>query len=437
MNLHSASGEDLHEIEHLKLRNSRINRCRRILALLDSRTFRTPVATAILALLLIAGCAKPPPAAPGPDPKAAARTYLAALKIGDYQTCYEMLADHDRDHHSLDQFLSEIPMAPNVERRWFGQIENATEYQVGMPFSHGAEMIVPVNVTTPNLVIWERMLGAPNQTRPEIRTKAERQLSSGGYPRLSYPDQMVLVEQEEQWHLVAAFDQKERIARLRDEALGAYHAFDYDQALSLYGQIMEQLEKAPFSGSGGLRRALGHEMKAIEAARASAAAARLYMSKLVIKNVVTKQTRSGASGIFGQITNSGERALDQVELTVSYGLEPGKPVYSEKHLPISTPLEFTDFDMPIVTFGPGQTRDFGILLKAPPQIQEHDKPGVTVTGIIFSEPPALPPKLAGMRMDGHDYKAGNPGAASNPPALPGASTTPKSNLRNQSAVKPM
>ena len=424
MNLHSASGEDLREIEHLNLRNSRINRSGRIRALLDRRAFRAPAATVIAVLLLIAGCAKPPPAAPRPDPKAAARTYLAALKIGDYQTCYQMLAKRDRDHSSMDEFLSDIPMAPSVERRWFAPIENATEYQVRRPFSRGDEMIVPVNVTTPNLVIWERMLGALNQTRPEIRTKAERQLSSGGYPRLSYADQLVLVEQEQEWHLVAGFDQKEQITRLRDEALGAYHAFDYDRALSLYRQVMERLEKAPFSGSGGLSRALGDEMKAIEAARANAPAARLYLSKVVLKNVVTKPAQSGASGIFGQITNSGERALDQVELTVSYGPEPGKPVYSEKHVPISTPLEFTDFDMPIVAFGPGQTRDFGILLKAPPPIQEHDKPSVTVTGLIFSAAPALSPKLAGVRTHGNGHMAGNRGAAPKPAAR--ASATPKS-----------
>jgi len=426
MNLHSASAEDLHEIEHLKLRNSRINRRWHIRALLDSRALRAPVATLIALLLLVAGCAKPPPAAPGPDPKAAARTYLAALKIGDYQTCYQMLAKRDRDHSSLDEFLSDIPMAPSVERRWFAPIENATEYQVRRPFSRGAEMIVPVNITTPNLVIWERMLSAPNETRPEVRAKAERQLSSGGYPRLGYADQIVLVKQEQEWHLVAGFDQKEQITRLHDQALGAYHAFDYDRALSLYRQIMERLEKAPFSGSGGLSRAMAHEMKAIEAARASAPAARLYLSKVVLKNVVTKPAQSGASGIFGQITNSGQRALDQVELTVSYGPEPGKPVYSEKHLPISTPLEFTDFDMPIVAFGPGQTRDFGILLKAPPPVQEHDKPSVTVTGLIFSAAPALPPKLAGVQRDDNDHMAGNRRAGPKPAALPRASATPKS-----------
>ena len=393
---------DLREYGLLKLGKIKSETGGRVSSRLDRASFRFLLGALIAALLLIAGCAKTtPPAPPGPDPKAVAQTYLAALKAGDYQTCYRMLAKRDLDHGSLDEFLGDIPMAPNVARRWFGQIESATEYHSGIPFNRGTEVIVPVNVTTPNLVIWERMLGAPGDNRQAVQAKAEKQLGSGGYPRLSYADQMVLIKEANQWYLVADFAQRARIAELHEQALSAYHALDYDRALSLYREIQERLEKAPFSGSGGLSRGFAGEMKAIEAARASAAAAHLYQSRLVLKNIVNKPTQSGAPGLFGQITNSGDRALDQVELTVSYGADPGKPVYSEKHLPIATPLEFTDFNFPIVPFGPGETRDFGITLKAPMQIQEQNKPSVTVTGIIFSEPAALPPKLAGVQLGAH------------------------------------
>jgi hypothetical protein len=285
---------------------------------------------------------------------------------------------------------------------------------------------VPVNVTTPNLVIWERMLGVPGDSRQTVQAKAEKQLGSGGYPWLGYADQIVLVKEANEWHLIADFAQRARVAELHEQALSAYHAFDYDRALSLYRQIQELLETAPFSGSGGLSCAFGREMKAVEAARASGPAVQSYLSRVVLKNIVNKPATSGAPGLFGQITNSGDRALDQVELTVSYGAEPGKPVYAEKHQPIATPLEFTDFNLPIVPFSPGETRGFGIALKAPMQIQEQNKPTVMVTGIIFSEPVALSPKLAGVQVGAQDHEHGNRTPGAKAIAMPGSSATSKS-----------
>ncbi len=114
-------------------------------------------------------------------------------------------------------------------------------------------------------------------------------------------------------------------------------------------------------------------------------AAQAYLPKLILKNVTTKPAQPGGVGMFGQVTNSGARALDQVELTVSYYGNDGKPTHAERHTPIATPLQFTDFNLPIVPFGPGETRDFGVTLKAPPEIAQEGQPRAAVTGIIFSQ----------------------------------------------------
>jgi hypothetical protein len=358
-----------------------------------SHRWRRLCAIAALTLFLFRGCASEPP--PGPDPRAAAQSYLTALKAGDYQTCYRMLVESDLVHGSLDGFLGQVPMAPNVERRWFGQMEAATEYRLGQVSQRGGEAIVPVNVTTPNLVLWERMLGERNQTPQAVQAAAENQFAGGDYPRLSYRDQIVMVREGDEWRLLAGFAQRERVARLHEQALSAYHRREYDEALSLYHQALERVGKARFSGSGELADRLGREMKRVEAARASADAARSYLPKLVIKNVETKEAVSGSPAMFGQIVNAGDVTLDEVELTVSYYSDAGKLVYTEKHTPVALPLEFTDFDMPIVPLKPGETRRIGIALNAPPEIQQQNKPRMTVSGVIFSETSPAPPKLAG------------------------------------------
>ena len=355
---------------------------------------RVLYAITTLGFFLIAGCVKSPP--PGPGPEAVAQVYLTALKAGDYQACYRMIAENDLVHGSLGGFLGQIPMGPNVERRWFGQIEAATEYRVGTAVERGGEAIVPVNVTTPNLVLWERMLGAGNATKQAVQKGFEKQLADGNYPRLSYPDQIVMVWEDGEWRILAGFAQRARIDRLHEQALAAYHQLEYDKALGLYRQMLERLDKAPFTASGEVAYRLGRELKRVEAAGAGAAAAQSYLPKLTLKNTDAKPTLFGGPGMFGQIVNSGDRALDEVELTVSYYSDAGKLVYSERHTPIALPLEFTDFDLPIVPLRPGETRDIGITLTAPLEIQQQNKPRMTVSGVIFSEPLAAPPKLTGM-----------------------------------------
>jgi tetratricopeptide (TPR) repeat protein len=355
---------------------------------------RVLYAIATLWFFLIAGCAKAPP--PGPGPEAVAQVYLAALKAGDYQACYRMIAENDLVHGSLGGFLGQIPMSPNVERRWFGQIEAATAYRFGTAMERGGEAAVPVNVTTPNLVLWERMLGARNATKQAVQKGFEKQLADGDYPSLSYPDQIVMVLEDGEWRILAGFAQRARIDRLHEQALAAYHQLDYDKALVLYRQMLERLDKAPFTASGEVAYLLSQEMKRVEAASAGAAAAQSYLTKLTLKNTDAKPALSGGPGMFGQLVNSGDRDLDQVELTVSYYSDTGKLVYAERHTPVALPLEFTDFDVPIVPMRPGETRDIGITLTAPLEIQQQNKPRMTVSGVIFSEPLATPPKLAGM-----------------------------------------
>ncbi len=360
-------------------------------------------------MVLLAGCGQQPP--PGPSAESAAYIYLGALKSADYQTCYRMLVEADLVYGSLQGFLGQIPMAPNVERRWFAQIEAATEYRVGQPVQRGAEAIVPVSVITPNLPLWERMLAQRRDTPQSVQRRAEQQLARGNYPLLAYDDRIVMVLEGDEWRLLAGFKQRARLEQIHDQALAAYHEFHYDRALSLYGEMLKQLAQAHFTASGGIAFRLKAEMTRVEQARADASAAKSYLPSLMLRNVEAKPSESGAPGIFGQLVNSGGRRLDQVEVTVSYYGRAGNLLYAEKHTPVALPLEFTDFNLPLIALGPGETRNIGIALKAPFDIQQDNKPQLRVSGVIFSEADPSPPKFHGAVYGMSD---------TNPAALPGA-----------------
>ena len=81
-----------------------------------------PVALAIaVAALLIAGC--------GQSPQSLATRYLADLQQFNYPACYATLTDEDRAARPLKQFLTEIPLAPDVDPIWFRAILFSTRYE--------------------------------------------------------------------------------------------------------------------------------------------------------------------------------------------------------------------------------------------------------------------------------------------------------------------
>jgi hypothetical protein len=350
----------------------------------SSNNLRHRIICAIVSLCLMAGCSRGPG---GPGPEAAAHNYLVALKSGDYQTCYRMLAEKDLLHGSLGQFLGQIPLAPNIEQRWFDQVEAATEYRLGPANEQNeTQATLPVQVTTPNLVLWERMLAAQSKNRKSLRQDAEKQLASGNFPCLKYEDQMVLVYEDDEWRLVAGFPVRAQIDSLHDQALTAYHQLDYDKALKFYHQMLQRLDHARFTGRVELAGQLGREMKRVEIAAASAASAQAYVARLTLKDVAAKPAMSGGQGMFGEVVNSGNRALDQVNLKVSYYAPNGKLAYTETHTPFALPLRFADFDLPLVPLAPGAARKFGIRLTAPTDVQQDDRAQLTVSGVILSQP---------------------------------------------------
>jgi hypothetical protein len=348
-----------------------------------------PLALALFAAALLAGC--------GQSPQSLAKRYLGDLQQFNYPACYATLTDEDRSARALKQFITEIPLAPDVDPIWFRAILFSTRYEVGDPQISGERAVVPVKVTTPDLTLWERTIDAKAGAPDSLNAAADKSLETDTYPKLRYEDALVMVKQQHQWRVVADFARRDLIRDGNREAIGIYHKLDYPRATAAYQALIAQLDRHEFSGSRGLKFLFKRRLKALEDIQAQIPAARAYVPRLVLSDVAVKMSEARVPAIFGRINNAGARAIDEVRLTVTYYGGRGnqqKLLYQESHSVIVTPIEFTGFIRPVLPFVPGETRDFGFELEAPAQIQQQAEPSLTVGSIVFTQSKAPIPTLA-------------------------------------------
>ena len=371
------------------------------------------------ALLLLAGC--------GQSPQRLATRYLADLQQFNYPACYATLTDEDRAARPLKQFLTEIPLAPDVDPIWFRAILFSTRYEVGQPQVNGEHAVVPVEVTMPDLTLWERTIDAKAGPQDSLNAAADKSLETGLYPKLSFEDALVMVKQQHQWRVVADFARRGLVRDGNRDAVGIYHKQDYPAAAAAYRALIAQLDQQAFSGSRGMEFFLKRKLKAIEDIQAAIPAAHAYVSRLVLSDVAVKMSEARVPAIFGRITNAGDRALDEVRLTVTYYAGRGahqKLLYQEGHSVIVTPIEFTGFVRPVLPFVPGETRDMGFELVAPAQIQQQSEPSLTVGSIVFTQSKAPLPTLAIENLPPAPQPSGSP--SSTPSPWPSPFTPPPS-----------
>src|SRR5271166_4054458 len=348
------------------------------------------VMLAAVCAFLLAGCG-------GHSPQKAADTYLSNLKFYNYPATYQALSHQDQVDRTMDQFLTEIPMAPDVSKDWFKGILRTYDYKVGDAKIDGDNATVTVTVTAPDLALWERTVDAgltgdetPDQT-------AQKNLTDGTYPKVTWDDNMAMVQQGGEWRLLVDFPSRENIIKEHKDAVDLYHQHDYDKAIAAYQKIIDELGKSPATGSAGLKFQYGRELADIQNAQKQLPDAQAYIPKIVLSDVDMKMSASRVPGIFGKMTNTGDKAIDEVQFTVTYSEGKGKnkkEVFSEVHTPVATPLEFTNFGRPVLPFVPGETRSFGFRLTAAPEVQQKATPDLTVTSIVFTQSGAPLPKPA-------------------------------------------
>jgi len=376
-------------------------------------------------LMAVTTCALFAAACQGHTPQRAADTYLQNLKLYNYPAAYQALSHQDQVDRTIDQFLTDIPMAPDVNKDWFKGVLRAYEYKVGDAKTEGDKAIVTVSVTRPDLALWERTVDASvsGETTPD--SIAQKNLTENTYPKVTYDDNIVMVNQGGDWRLVYNFPFKENIRKEHKDAVDLYHKHDYDKAIAAYQKIIDELDKDQSTGNAGLKFQYGRELAAIQNSQKQLSDAQAYVPKIVLSDVDLKMSASRVPGIFGKMTNSGDKALDEVQFTVTYFEGKGKnkkAVLTEIHTPVATALEFTNFARPVLPFVPGETRNFGFKLTAPTDVQMKSSPDLTVTSIVFTQSTApLPKPAAPSPTPGASPAAG---AASASPAAGAAAAPP-------------
>jgi len=373
-------------------------------------------------------CALFAAACQGHTPQRAANEYLSNLKLYNYPAAYQALSHQDQVDRTIDQFLTEIPMAPDVNKDWFKAVLRAYDYKVGDSKTEGDKAIVTVSVTQPDLALWERTVDAQvsGETTPD--SIAQKNLTENTYPKVTYDDNVVMVNQGGEWKLLYNFPFKENILKEHKDAVDLYHKHDYDKAIAAYQKIIDELDKDQSTGNAGLKYQYGRELAAIQNSQKQLSDAQAYVPKIVLSDVDLKMSASRVPGIFGKMTNSGDKALDEVQFTVTYYEGKGKnkkAVLTEIHTPVATALEFTNFARPVLPFVPGETRNFGFKLTAPTDVQMKSSPDLTVTSIVFTQsaaplpkPVAPSPSPAASPAAGAASPAASAAAAASPAAKP-------------------
>jgi hypothetical protein len=330
-------------------------------------------------------------------PHGIAQRYLENLWQYDYRDCYLLLTDADRAARTLPEFLTEIPLAPDVSPLWFRPVLHQTQFVLGEATRDGDRASVPVNITTSDLPRWERMLdrtASPSGVTPE---QVQRSLDRGDYPKRIYEDRIFLLKEHHHWRIVGGFTIRDPIVRRHREALNDYLADRYDKAIPRWQTMISELKAQRATGSWGLAEQYGRELARLEQLRASSPISQAYATRLTLKDVAMKMSEERKPAIFGSIRNAGNQPVDQVILAVTWYSGRGKAlhaVYREEHQVVMTPVEFIDFSRPVLPFAPGESRPFGFVLTAPTDIQQEASPYVTISSVALAETLATPPSAA-------------------------------------------
>jgi hypothetical protein len=353
-----------------------------------------------MALFVAAGCL-------GQRPRTLAQQYVGALKQHNYAECYVMMTAADRQARAPNRFVSAIPLAPDVASAWFKLVLDATNYEVGESRREGPRAVVPVMVATPDLARFERSVEAYVGSDGEPVPLARDSLKGGDYPRITYEDEIVMVKEHHRWRILVDFPARDAAAADRRKALEAYYRFDLNQAIRSYNDALEVLRKSDATGSRGLEFLYGRELAEIMAVQSEAQAEKAYLPKLRVEGVGMKMSAAHRPAIFGRITNTGKRTIDGIQMAVTFFRGSGasrRSIFVERHIPISTPLEFTNFTIRTTPIAPGETRQFGFELAAPLSVQEAGDPFVEISQVIFTPSTLMPVSIAPSDSTGHDQQ---------------------------------
>src|SRR5271167_3068872 len=229
---------------------------------------------AVIVALLISGCDRNPP-------RTAAVRYLDDLRQSNYAGCYAMLSDLDRQERTLAEFLTEIPLAPDVGPAWFHPVLQSLQFDLGDATQDGSIAAVPVTVTAPDLPLWERTLDAAAGADQSGAQNAARSLAADDFPKITYVDVIYVIKEHHHWHVVAGLAQRDQIVDLHREAIVDYHQYEFSKVVGTYKTMLADLDRFKFTGAAGLAARYRRELAAVQVVQAEVPAATAYAAKNV------------------------------------------------------------------------------------------------------------------------------------------------------------
>ncbi len=354
------------------------------------------------------------------SPYGTAERYVENLQQFNYTRCYSLLSTQDRAERSLQQFLAEIPLAPDVSPIWFRPILHVMHFELGAQHRERDRnsATVAVRITLPDLPLWERTLDAKAGSDGSPSQLAERALATGVYPTVTYDDRIFLVKENHHWRILAGFAARDRVLNHHRQAMLDFYAGRFGQAAAQLRLVVAELQDLPGTGNAGLAARMRAELADISKIMAETSAATGYTSRLKLDKVAMRMAEERVPAIFGDVTNEGNRAIDELRLAVTWYEGRGKSlkiVDREEHPIVVTPIEFTDFSREVIPFLPGESRHFGFILSATPEIQQNATPYVTIASLAFTAIPAPLPRLQTASLP-HVLDPVDPRSAAKPPA---------------------
>ena len=392
------------------------------------QTLSYVVVTFLISLysLVLSGCFRR-------SPYGVAERYVESLQQFNYAKCYSLLSTQDRSDRTLNQFLTEIPLALDVSPIWFRPILHITRFELSDEHRNpdGITAYVPVRITTPDLPLWERTLNANGGSDGSPSELAQRSLATGAYPTVTYEDQIFLVKEYNHWRVKAGFAARDRALDRHRQAMLDFYAGRLDQVIAQFHSLINELEPLPGTGNRGLAARFQTELAEVSKVKTETAAAAAYGAKLKLDKVAMRMADERVPAIFGDVVNGGNRPIDELRLAVTWYQGRGKDlkvVQREEHSIVVTPIEFTDFSRQVIPFLPGERRQFGFILDAPPETQQNATPYVSVASLAFTQIPAPLPRPEAVSTSqaphpGDDPVRGTTTVGLAPPVPSGASST--------------
>ena len=373
------------------------------------------------------------------SPRGTAERYVENLQLFNYAQCYSLLSTQDRTDRSLEQFLSEIPLAPDVGPLWFRPILHVTRFELGDEHRNpdGLTAYLPIRISTLDLPLWERTLDAKAGNDGSPAQLAHQSLADGTFPTVVYDDRIFLVKEAHHWRVLAGFAARDRVLDNHRQAMLDFYDGRLDQVLAQFASMIEELKGLPGTGNLGLAARIRVQMGMVREVKAEMPEAAAYDAKLKLEGVAMRMAEQRVPAIFGNITNTGNKPIDELKLAVTWYQGRGKSlkvVQREEHSIVVTPIEFTDFSREVIPFIPGEQRQFGFALNAPADVQQKATPYVTVGPLAFTQIPAPLPKLDAPAAS-HAPPPGKSAGAVESPAAASLSAPRNGRLESLSHVK--